>query len=133
MIKRVGLYIRKETQIMGNIDLLTIFDGLLWAGSFYCFYSCYFMYTRRRIHKNLLLIPVNIDTGHCKDTEGYIRFMLPRLLAFSAVNFLFGGLNLLSNFILAMPDRLVIILILPLLAAIFWFWYMIQKSVRLFW
>lgn len=118
---------------MENIDILVIFDALIWGGSIYCFYSCYFMRTKKRLHKNILLIPGNINIDNCKDSEGYIKFIFPRLIIFSCVCFLLGGLNLISNFTSAISDKITVLAILPLLVCIFWLWYVIKKSVELFW
>ena len=81
---------------MENIDILVIFDALIWGGSIYCFYSCYFMRTQKRLHKNILLIPGNMLIHNIAGTTN-VNAQLPVmgaviLITLSVILTLIGGL-----------------------------------------
>lgn len=118
---------------MKNDGLLMLFDFFIWMGSIYCFYSCYFMYKKQTIHFNRIIIPADLNVSDCTNPLGYIRFMVPRLMAFSCTCFILGGINLLSDFISFLSTGATLIIIAVLLGTIFWFWAVIRRSRRLFW
>lgn len=118
---------------MNGNELIIIFDILIWFSSLYCFYTCCYMKKHKQILKNPLLIPQGTDISACRDIPGYIHYMYPRLLVFSALCFVFGGLNLISSITSLLPVWLTLTVIFFLLLVIFWLWYVIKKSIRMFW
>ncbi len=112
--------------------LMVIFDVLIWVGCFYCLYSWHIMKRDGVIYNNRIIIPANASIDACKDQTGYLAYMLPRLLMFSIVGIVFGGLNLLAGYGW-FPPAVGFALIMIILANIIYLSIVIKKSYEKFW
>lgn len=116
-----------------NFDSLgVVFDLIMFLGCAYCGYSWFWMRQNGRIHKNPILITQRTAIEDCKDTQGYLRYISPRLLVFSIVGVFFGGVNLYGNY-RGLPPEVWLLAIGILLVNIIWFAFVIHQSVKRFW
>lgn len=116
-----------------NFDSLgTVFDLIMFLGCAYCGYSWFWMRQNGQIHKNPILIPPKVEVADCKDTQGYIRYLSPRLLVFSIIGVVFGAINLYGSY-RSLPTEVSLLSIGILLVNIVWFAYVIHQAIKRYW
>lgn len=117
---------------MNTDSLFAIFDAVMFGAGIYCLYSWYMMKFKGVIHENRMTIPSDQDIGSCVNPAAYMQYMGPRILMFSILSIIFGGINLLSH-AMPIPTELQFICLAVLFAVIVWFAFVIRKSVQAFW
>lgn len=117
---------------MNPDNLFVIFDVVMFGAGAYCLYSWFYMKTKGVIHDNRMTIPSDMSLGSCRDPQGYMSFIMPRMLIFSLVVLAFGGLNLLGN-AFPLPREVQFLCLAVTFAAVLWFAFVIKKSIQLFW
>lgn len=117
---------------MNSDALFALFDGIMFAVGLYCLYSWWLMRFKGEIHDNRMTIPADYSVGGCRDKNAYMRFMGPRILVFSLMCVVFGGINLLSHAV-PVPGAVQFICIAVLFLNLMWFALVIRKSIQLYW
>lgn len=117
---------------MNTDSIGTLIDLAMWFACVYCLYSWYLMKTTGKIHKNPLLIPPKIYIADCLDAKGYLAYMMPRILIFSLIGTVLGGVIFFGN-MRGWPSNLWIPINAAFLANIIWFALAIRNSIKTYW
>lgn len=115
---------------MDNIG--TLLDFVVLIGCASCIHSWWWMRRNNKIRNNPLFIPSNASLKDCKDKEGYLQYLLPRLLVFSVIGTVLSAVNLYGNFN-NLPGFITLSAIAALLIDLAWFSIVVWKSQRQFW
>lgn len=114
------------TSVNGMIDLIIAACGI------YVLYSCSVMKSTGKIQGGMLM-PKNIDLNKCKDPEGYIREIMPRLLALGIMAFLCGGVGLIMDYTGTIPGAVYLVLMAVFLATLIWYSVTSKKIMKKYW
>lgn len=117
---------------MNPDSLFAVFDAIMFAAGIYCAYSWHYMKTKRQIHDNRMTIPPDISIEACRNPAAYMAYMLPRMLVFSILCIVFGGLNLLTH-VTQIPQQVQFVCIVALFVNIVWFAVVLRKSIQNYW
>jgi hypothetical protein len=79
------------------MDFGGMIDGLMLACGIYMLYSAYLMKTKGEL-KVGWLVSKNINLERSKDVPGYIRYMYPRIVAFSVCTIIYGLIGVYSTY-----------------------------------
>lgn len=116
--------------------MLQDLDFLVFAVFF--IYGCMFLYNAWRLTKenklfdSKVLYPGNCERRDCKDQEGYIRFIRPRLYATGAFCLVVAG-YFVMNFYVDVPKLVSWLLMIPVLAFFGWTFWFFHKAAKRFW
>lgn len=110
------------------LDLLVIFYGLSGLT------ACLNMYRTRRLSSSRLIVPNGMAPEDCADPEAYLRCILPRAAAFSLINLICGGVDLICVFLPdVFPSLLLNISIPVFLLNLLIFGVSLRRAVKRFW
>lgn len=120
------------TQLTNILDWFMIV--LLPAVALYLFYTVFRLRRDRVLFDNKLLYPGGCTKDDCLDPDGFIDYILPRLIIIGAAFLLCGAFTVLVVFIPAM-DTLVcnILEIVFPIAAIAWYSFVSRHAAREYW
>ena len=112
-------------------DMFIIVDALIAAYGINIIYAYFKMKTKGEIKENLLFSS-EVKMEKCKDKEGYISYMLPKLLGFGAGTVLCGGLGVLNDLTGLLGNGFIIITMLFIIL-VGWFIWIGKKAIKMFW
>lgn len=94
--------------------------GILGVGcGIYIFYALYKLKTNGDITSSILL-PKDVNPKSCKDKEGYIKAVTPKMAILGASTILYGLMDLCESFVMSTGYFFWIVLVL-VLAVLVWF------------
>lgn len=115
------------------MDNIWSFMDLIFAGAgLYALYAYYQMKTRGEITTSILMSK-DVDVRKCKDIEGYMRFVLPKILVFGIAAFLYGVLGLVNTYVYAVPAAVYMAGMIVFFAILVWYAFQTRKGVQMFW
>ena len=82
---------------MDTNSMFGLMDLIVAGGGIYVIYQ-YIMMVKTRKVQNSALLPKEIDPKKCKDTEGYINYIGPKMLAFGIVATICGAVGLIQDY-----------------------------------
>ena len=79
-------------------DSMVLWMDLIAAGcAAYCAYTWLRLWKERKLFKNSLLVPKDKKPSDCRDEEGYVAYLLPRLGVLSLLLILYAVFNVLND------------------------------------
>lgn len=114
-------------------SMLSLFDYISLAAGAYVLYVWYRLLVAKRLFDNSLLIPKDQRPKDCKDADGYIRYIRPRLLVLGLVLFLFGVVAIANSSFQFYSDSVGIALNFVALAVLIWYGVCYNRSYKRFW
>ena len=88
---------------MDNASMFMMIDVISLGCGVYCVYTWLRLLREKKLFKNGLLIPKDMDPSDCLDEAGYIAYISPRLAVLAVVTLLYGIVQMLNNTILETP------------------------------
>ena len=117
---------------MDTNSMFGFMDLIVAGGGIYVIYQ-YIMMVKTRKLQNSALLPKEIDPKKCKDTEGYINYIGPKMLAFGIVATICGAIGLIQDFT-GNPGTWVYMLgIVVFVVVAVWYSVAIKKAMKEFW
>ncbi|MDO5422962.1 MAG: hypothetical protein Q4F41_04470 [Eubacteriales bacterium] len=102
------------------MDSMFIMVDLIITGfGVYLLYAWFLMAQKGEVKENLVL-PKNMTMKRCKDKDGFVNFMKPKMLGFGIVMLICGLFGLLNDFTGVLGNFSLLITVIFLVAAI---WY----------
>lgn len=114
-------------------SMFTLFDFISLAAGAYVLYTWYRLLVSKRLFANSLLIPKDQSPKNCDDPDGYIRYILPRLLVLGLVLFLFGAVSMANSSLQFYSKAVGIALNFVTLAVIAWYAVCSVRAFKRFW
>lgn len=111
-------------------DLDSLLDILVLGCGLYCIYLSYKMKVKGSI-SNPILFSNPVKAAQCKDKEGYIAYMLPRMLLFGVFTTLYGAAGLVNTYV-GKLGMVYAVFTLAFLIALIWFFTGARKAYRKF-
>lgn len=108
----------------------------------YCIYTWLRLRKEWRLFDNKIMLPGNCSVKDCVDEDGFLEFIVPKMLFFGLALIVLGllylpGILFYSGLDLGLPQLMLTILnyALPVLSvgAFVWFLVMQRKAAQLFW
>ena len=118
---------------MGSDSFLMIFDLISLMCGVYILYTYVKLRMACRLFPSSLLIPSGKSPKDCLDSEGYIRYMLPRLLIIGIPITLFGMVNLANEYLQLFDYQVGLIMTGVAFVFIVWFAVCTAKANRRYW
>lgn len=98
-----------------------IFDLISLGCGIYILYTYAKLRIAGRLFPNGLLIPKDRSPKDCSDSEGYIRYIQPRLLIIGIFITIFGALTLVNEYLHFMDTNAILASIGVALAVLIWY------------
>lgn len=114
-------------------SMFALFDFISLAAGAYVLYTWYRLLVAKRLFANSLLVPKDRTPKDCADADGYIRYILPRLLVLGLFLFLFGAVSMANSSLQFYSDTVAIALNFVALAVIAWYAVCSVRAVKRFW
>lgn len=112
-------------------SMFVLMDVLVAGCGIYILYA-YILLTKKGEVKETLLLPADIKMSQCKDKEGYMAYIAPRLLAFGICALLCGGIGVVNDYT-KFIGRAYIAITAVFLVLLIWFALSLKKSITMFW
>lgn len=116
---------------MDSGNMFMFMDILVAGCGAYVLYAFYLMKFKGEVKENLLLSQ-DIKWAKCKDKDGYIAYIAPKLLIMGICTLISGLLGLLNDYTNLFGMGYLIITSI-FLAVVIWFAVVIKKAVKKFW
>lgn len=114
-------------------SMLSLFDYISLAAGAYVLYVWYRLLAAKRLFANSLLIPKDRKVKDCADSDGYVRYILPRLLVLGLFLFLFGVVSIANSSLQFYSDTVAIALNFVALLVIAWYAVCSVRAFKRFW
>ena len=118
---------------MMNDSILYIFDIIIVLSGIYCIYSAIYMKMTGKVHANKLVIPKDKDVNSCKDPDGYISYIVPRLIIYAILVIILGGLAVANDFLHIFSNIIAAILCFVMAAVVIGLWLVVKKTNDKYW
>ena len=108
---------------------------LLWAGG-YALYSAIRLKREYYLYDNKILYPGKCPPENCRDVDGFISYIFPRILALGIALLLFSGLYAITKYTTLLSSTTWFdYIVMPLTGVAIFIWYLIiqQKAAKKFW
>lgn len=115
---------------MGS-NMFAIVDVLILGLGGYLFYAWYLAKFKGEVLEKVLLSQ-SYPIKKCKDKEGYLNYIAPRLLVFALLSILVGIIGLADDFF-SFLGGYYMILVLIFLIVVIWYSLAVKKCYQLFW
>lgn len=117
---------------MDTTSMFDLMDLIIVGGGLYVIYLYIVMVRSRKLENNMLL-PKEIDAKKCKDVEGYINYIGPKMLAFGIVATLCGLMGIAQDYTqkIGYPVYLAGMAVFVVVAV--WYSVAIKKGIKEFW
>lgn len=112
-------------------NLWSVMDLIFVGAAVYIFYSCYQMKKTGEIKKEFLMNN-ELNLKKCKDKEGYIAFMCPKLLVFGVACLLEGASGLINSYVQPLGSFYYVAMAL-FMAVLIWYAVQSRKGIAKFW
>lgn len=112
-------------------SIVSLMDIIILAAGLYGFYVFYAMKMKRKIDSKLLLSEM-VDVNKCKDKDGYIAYMLPRVIVFACAATISGASNLLNTYVVNIAV-VAVALYVVFFGVLIWYAVSSKKAVKRFW
>lgn len=99
-------------------DSMMLLDIVMIGFGVYMLYATVIMIKKREINQNIL-VSKDVNVKDCKDKEGYINYMTPRLFIFSVVVLLNGILGIMNTKLRTLDMVYVVVLGLTFITFVF--------------
>ncbi len=113
-------------------SIFVLIDVLVLACGIYMIYQ-YIMLLRTRVLRQNMLMPKDLQVNKCKDVEGYIQVMGPKMLVFGIAAIVTGGLDMFQDAFGVYGSILSLIVMVVFVVLCFWYGFASRKAIRRFW
>lgn len=117
---------------MDTNSMFGFMDLIIVGGGLYVIYQYIKMIHSRKLETSALL-PKEIDPKKCKDVEGYIQYIGPKMLTFGIVATLCGLLGLIQDYTQKIGYPVYLAGMAVFVAAAVWYSIAIKKALKEFW
>ncbi|MEF9945389.1 MAG: hypothetical protein RR869_00340 [Lachnospiraceae bacterium] len=80
------------------LDFTAILGIVILGSGLYCLYAAYMLKTKGVINKTILL-GKNMDVKKCKDKQGYIDCVFPKVLVLGIVATVYSAIDLINSYV----------------------------------
>lgn len=112
-------------------SMYLLMDVLVLGAGLYILYAYFLMMKKGEIKENILMSK-EINMSQCKDKEGYIKYVAPKLLIFGIGAVICGLLGFINDYTQALGGWYMVVTVL-FLVLIIWFAMSTRKAIKIFW
>lgn len=112
-------------------SMYLLLDILVLGAGAYILYA-YFLMTKKGEIKENILMPKEVTMSQCKDKEGYVKYVAPKLLMFGIGAVICGVLGFINDYGQALGNWYMGVTVLFLVLLI-WFAIGTRKAIKMFW
>ncbi len=113
-------------------SFFVIVDLLVVACGIYMIYQ-YVMLLRTHDLKQNMLMPKDLEVKKCKDVDGYIKMMGPKMITFGVAAVVTGGLDMLQDMQGIFGSLVSLIIMIIFVVLCFWYGMASRKASKMFW
>lgn len=117
---------------MGMDGIWSFMDIIFIGAGAYVVYAYVLMKTKGEITTSILMSK-DVDIRKCKDIEGYKRFVMPKMLIFAAASLIYGGIGLISSYVVPIPAVIYYAAMGVFFAVLIWYACQTKKGIKMFW
>lgn len=109
-------------------DFTAILSIIILGSGIYCLYAAYMLKAKGVINKTILL-GKDVDVKKCKDKDGYIKYVFPKVLLLGIVALIYAAVDLINGYVvkIAIPWMIMMVVFLGVLI---WFGAVTSKASR---
>ena len=113
-----------------DLDLIMLASFLIYGAL--CLYTAFRLGRETKLFDSFVLYPGNCHRDDCKDPDGFMAFMRPRLYVLGGLCLLVSAYFFLKTYV-AIPKIVSMLLVIPPLGFLGWAFWFYHRAAKCFW